>query len=187
MKIGIDIYDTILSFYEEFAGFCNENYGTQLIAKDFGLDFYGALGSKDKALLVLKRFMEEGHGHALKFFEDFKNIFGKLNENFKVIFITSRSYDLRDKTIKFFKENLEGFDSEIHYSRDYDLKKKSFVCKNFKVDLLIDDHNFNAIDCAENGIKVLLLDKSGNQDCTEHENITRVKDWKEIMGVLNGY
>ena len=187
MKIGIDIDDTVLDFYPEFAKFCNENYGKNVTPHELALDFYDVLGSKEEALSILRDFVDAGYGHTLKFFEDFKNIFSKLNENFEIVFITSRSYDFRDKTIEYFKKNLGEFDYKIYYARDYDPKRKSFVCKNFDVDFLVDDLHFNAMDCAENGVKVLLLDKPWNQNCSEHENITRVKDWNEIMEILNGY
>ena len=50
MKIGIDIDDTVLDFYPEFAKFCNENYGKNVTPHELALDFYDVLGSKEEAL-----------------------------------------------------------------------------------------------------------------------------------------
>ena len=109
MKLAIDIDDTILGFYREFAEFCNERYGTNLTEKQLGLDFFGSLNSKGEIISALRTFLDEGHGYNLKFFEDFRGIFGKLKEDHDLILLTSRSYDLREKTLEFLRENLEDF------------------------------------------------------------------------------
>ena len=60
-------------------------------------------------------------------------------------------------------------------------KTKGELCKDLNVDLMIEDDPKYAEDCALKGINVLLLDKPWNQNCIEHENIIRVKNWKEIL------
>lgn len=180
MKIAVDIDDTILKFYSVFADFCNKEYGADLKETQIGLDFFASLNSKEEVISALKRFIDEGHAYNLKFLEDFQEIFSYLNNEYELVFITSRSYDLREKTKRFLQAHLQGFKSEIYYTQDYPLKRKSFVCRKFDVDILIDDDKTNALDCANNSLKVLLLDKSWNKNVV-HENIIRCNDWKEIL------
>lgn len=52
-------------------------------------------------------------------------------------------------------------------------------CKQFNIDVMIDDRPNVALFLAENGIRVLLFDSRYNQN-VEHMNIVRVADWEDI-------
>ncbi|MFH1608077.1 MAG: HD domain-containing protein [archaeon] len=183
IKIGIDIDDVVLEFYERFANFCNENHGSSIGCVDLGSNFINSLGSKEKTLTALKNFVDEGHAYNLVFIEGFKEIFDDLNKDFDLCLITSRSYDNREQTKTYFKDNIPNFDLDIHYTFDYPECKKSVVCNTIGASIIVEDDSYNALECAQNGIKVFLMDKPWNQNC-EHDNIVRVKDWKEIIEKL---
>jgi uncharacterized HAD superfamily protein len=51
--------------------------------------------------------------------------------------------------------------------------------KELKIDVFVEDSGSNALELAENGIKVFLLNTNYNQN-VQHENITRVNDWYDI-------
>ena len=52
------------------------------------------------------------------------------------------------------------------------------------INLIIEDSLIHAIECAKNGIKVILLNKGWNQG-ELHTNITRINSWKEVPQLLN--
>lgn len=52
---------------------------------------------------------------------------------------------------------------------------------------MIDDSIENVYDLVEHGIHCLLLEKPWNRDIAfEHPLLTRVKDWEEIMKLMEG-
>ena len=53
-----------------------------------------------------------------------------------------------------------------------------------KCDIFIEDHPYNALNLANGGIKVILIDCNYNKG-VEHQNITRVSYWKEIKDVID--
>ena len=87
-----------------------------------------------------------------------------------------------ESTINFLKKIFLEKDYEIHFSGDiYEGRKlKDEICNDLNLDLIIEDSPYYSKNCAEKGIKVLLLDKPWNQNC-EHENIIRVNNWKEVL------
>ena len=66
------------------------------------------------------------------------------------------------------------------------------LCRGVGAQILIDDNPDYAVDCAENGIEVLLFDLdnsypwSKTQGGPEHPLITRVHSWQEVEEELKG-
>ena len=58
--------------------------------------------------------------------------------------------------------------------------------KELNCNLFIEDNPSNAIQIAEAGINVILMDANYNKG-TEHERITRVKDWKQIKELIENH
>ena len=49
---------------------------------------------------------------------------------------------------------------------------------------MVDDSLEHALDCSENGIKVLLFNQPWNQNGELPKSITRVYNWKEVLDNL---
>lgn len=60
---------------------------------------------------------------------------------------------------------------------------KLAACRRLAVDVMIEDNPQIAATLAADGIRILLVDTPFNQGLSG-ENITRVKDWAEIAGIL---
>lgn len=58
-------------------------------------------------------------------------------------------------------------------------------CRQFGIDVMIDDRSNVAMYLAENGIKVLLFDAPYNQEVS-HKNIIRVTDWVNVYQTIGG-
>ena len=76
------------------------------------------------------------------------------------------------------KNNLH-FEDVFFCSESNTPAEKLHFCKQFSVEIMIDDKPDVALFLAENGIAVLLFDAPYNKD-VNHKNIIRVSDWNEI-------
>lgn len=185
LRIGVDLDDTLVNTIDNFVSFClekglsvsKENMSSYYCWHDKGLD-----ESKREDLFC------EFNSHELSknvvFFDLSKESLNSLKKDYNLVLITSRPSKIIDFTRKFIVDHFgEGFFEDIIHSGDANKEKKCKheICLDLGIGILIDDRSYYASNCAQNGIKVLLLDKPWNKDCPEHENIIRVKDWNEIL------
>lgn len=69
----------------------------------------------------------------------------------------------------------------VHFYTDKHIPK-SEVCRKLGVHYLIEDSLENAMDVAEVGIPVFVLEKPRNSRRDEtHENIYKIQNWKDII------
>ena len=112
--------------------------------------------------------------------DEAKQIIKDLNEKNNLYFVTARGNELQDITIKWLEKN--GLSSiEIYMlGSDYKIDK----AKELKCDIFIEDNPLNALQLAQGGVRVFLLETNYNKD-TKHDNITKVKDWEHIKRLIN--
>jgi len=183
LKIGIDIDDTIVDFFEDFIHFCNEDNGLDLTIQDLiERGFFGLLKTREEVVLALEKYVETGRIYTRDVFEDFLNSFDKIKCE-DIFLITARSFDNPEKTKEFLKQKINGFDFRIYYVKDHPEKNKLAIAKELGLDLIIEDSPKEAKLCSNGGIQVFLIDKPWNQGVS-HEKIIRVNNWKEIMDKL---
>lgn len=109
-----------------------------------------------------------------------KQIIEDLNEKNNIYFVTARGNELQDVTIKWLEKN-ELSSIEIYMlGSDYKIDK----AKELKCDIFIEDNPLNALQLAQGGVRVFLLETNYNKD-TKHDNITKVKDWEHIKRLIN--
>ena len=184
LKIASDIDDTIVDFYGDFADFSKEYYNKEILPDNSFIDFWNLFGSREKTIEVIKKYDSLNRTYSLSFFKDFKAVFSSLKKNYDFSsLITARGFDKKNKTLEFFKKNIDGFDLNIYYTRDCVDKRKSSICKKLDIWKMIEDSPLSAIDCANNEIEVFLLDRFWNKG-VKHKNIIRVKNWYEILEKL---
>jgi hypothetical protein len=77
-----------------------------------------------------------------------------------------------------------------HFALEGASRKKSEICASIGAHVLIDDNVGYALDCASNGIDVLLFDWQGSYPWSkpppgfEHPNIQVVRGWREVEEAL---
>lgn len=99
-------------------------------------------------------------------------------------FVTARPQTIEAETRIWLKTHFKNIEFPIHFTHPASKapkRKKSKICREIGAKALIDDNLDNAIDCAQNGIKVFLMDAPWNQTDSLPENIIRVKSWEEIL------
>jgi uncharacterized HAD superfamily protein len=189
MKVGVDIDDVVVDFMGGFLEFCNLKLNKSLCLDDWGsyflYDVYGV--SKQKELEIVEEFHNSDRFEKLGLIGGAKEGVGVLQKNHKLILITSRKPIFKEMTREFIKKHFgEGCFEIFHSINPDEVKdmKKSDICVNENVDLLIEDNQGYALEVAQQGITVLLLDKPWNKN-VEHENIRRVEDWEGIVSEIN--
>lgn len=192
MIIGIDIDEVLGDFITPFLKFHNEHYGPYLTYEDVAdHDF--------ETILNLPG--EEVGRRITEFFatDDFKNLkpvdgaieaVAKLGESNKLIVITGRPSFIADQTKSWLQKYFGGRLSEVYFTDVFlevghkDRREKYEFCLDHGVEVLIDDHAKFTVQCADQGVKVLLFDHPWNAK-VENENITRVKNWEEVLENLS--
>lgn len=190
MKIGIDIDEIIVEFAKGYLGLYNKKHSRNIKFEDlFTYSLWKPLGiSKKEAFELAEEYYSSHLFDNLELVEGAEEGIKELNVDHKLVFITSRPDHIKEKTEVFFKKIFPNLNLEVVYSSNSYLetngKTKSEICKNQGVDVLIEDDIDYALDCADNGIRLILLDKPWNKK-EEHSNIIRVKNWNEILKEIN--
>lgn len=119
-----------------------------------------------------------------------KQKINELKENWYTLnIITWRSVDVEDYTKKWLEKHFSNTFDYIYFANHVSYywkklvnRKKSDICKELWVTIMIDDVFEYALDLAENWIVTYLIEKPWNKHIKEtHPNIKRVKSWEEII------
>jgi len=190
MKVGIDIDEIITEFAKGYLKLFNKKYNKNVEFEDlFTYSLWKPLGiSRKDSLELAEEYYSSDSFDNIKLVQGAEEGVKKLKENHELVFITSRPAPVREKTEislrRFFPElNLEIIYSSNSYA-ETNGKTKGDICNELEIDLMIEDDLEHALDCAEKGIKVILLDKPWNQRVS-HENLFRIKNWDEILDKIN--
>lgn len=186
-RIGIDIDDVIVHLVKHFYDFYNQKFKKDLnVENHFEYDFMGPFSiSAEEAISLIKEFYFTEYFDNLDLIEGSVDSIYELSKDYELFFITSRHLDIKDKNENFLKKLFPNLKYEVIYSGKFwqEAKSKAEICVDLGISIIIEDNQKYSLECAEAGINVFLLDKPWNK-YGEHENITRVKNWKEIMEKL---
>jgi len=105
--------------------------------------------------------------------------------------MTSRDIAVEEKTRDWLTHHFPEVFNKVHMlGNKYDsaaYREKAEVCKELGVYCLIDDSLRPVLETNEAGIKALLFgDYSWNQADELPEDVTRVKDWQEVLEYFDG-
>lgn len=189
--IALDIDEVTADFISYFIYFHNLMYKTNM-TRDRVLSYYLHQAFDTDKVEMGIRFAEF---QSLRLLERIKPAKGAIEGIKKLIemgfvphFVTARPKTIEKETREWLKKHFKNIDFPIHFTHPASGKpklKKSEICKSIGAKILIDDHMENALDCAENGITVYLIDAPWNQSESLPENVIRVKSWKEILNRIN--
>ncbi|KAG6590064.1 hypothetical protein SDJN03_15487, partial [Cucurbita argyrosperma subsp. sororia] len=111
--------------------------------------------------------------------------------------VTSRQNAIKEHTLKWIDRHYPGLFQEIHFGNHFALdgesRSKAEICKSLGASVLIDDNPRYAIECAEEGIRVLLFDyensypwcKTGYEDLPAL--VTKVHNWEDVEKQLTSW
>lgn len=177
INIGIDIDGTVTDPYG-FIPFLNEIFRKNITKEQYTtLDWEQLYGTVEGDFYIN---FDNNYSYTYEAAEPAEfavEVIKKLenSEDINVYFVTARRECLKEITEKWFDKY------GINANNIYLLGpvKKSGKALELGCDIFIEDDPNNAMDIAKNGIDVLLIDTNYNKD-VECDNITRVRNWKEI-------
>lgn len=114
----------------------------------------------------------------------------QLANNYRMIVITGRSESKRKQTEEWLDANFPKLFSAVYFTNAFLGKpeeverKKSDICIDVGVDVLIDDSVGEAIEVSSFGIQVLLFDRPWNR-LSIPTRVYRVKDWNRVLSKLS--
>jgi uncharacterized HAD superfamily protein len=194
MKLGIDIDDVIADFIPALIVYYNNAYTANLTKDDFiSYDFWEIWGGDvERAVRIVDNMFSDPQfcKSILPITSSFSSLLHLKSLGFDLFAITGR----RDTAIKQTEEWLTRYFPDIfaalYFTNAYCLngksEKKSTICKAIGVELMVEDYPKHAIDCAENGIDVLLFDAPWNRSLKHPgSTIHRVHLWDEIVTHLS--
>lgn len=191
MKIGIDMDSVLAEIMQPMVDFHNERYHTHLTLADH-TDYDLSKVWKCDPAEVLPRIYEY---YESSFFDGVLPVTGAdkgiayLAAKYDLYLITSRPHLVEDKTNRWIGRYFPGkFRKLLHTNQvshaHEKRKKKSEVCREEGIGVMIDDAIDYAVDCAQAGIQVYLFSANWNRKYPAHKNIRKVGGWDEIISLL---
>jgi uncharacterized HAD superfamily protein len=192
LKIGIDLDDTLFDFVGSFIGYANKVKSFQIKREDFvtySFDEVLKLPSSRDTMKVIFDFYDSDFFKKMPPLPGSVNVVKTLKQKADLYIITSRPNYLYNATMNSLWNNFRGFFSEVYFSSNHYTgeknsgKSKAEICLMNNVSIMVEDSLEYSLQCAEKEIKAILIDAPWNQN-GKHENLTRVKNWKEILEKL---
>ena len=186
MIIGVDLDDVLAESFSSMDDFHNEKYGTSLKKEDhFTFDLTKVWkATKEECRKRMTEFNHSKHNENIKPIIAAQKGLQILTKKHRVVVITSRMESFRHKTEEWLQKHYGDHNLDVHHANHYyglNEHKKSHICQKLGVDVLIDDCLEYAEECGDENISVLLLDNPWNQTENLPKNVTRVKDWEDIL------
>lgn len=182
LNICIDIDGTITDPYH-FIPYLNELYNKNITNEECNTIDWQELYGIDMETM-LKEFHEKymhSYDEAVVI-EEARDVIKLLKENHNLNFVTARSAHLKDITRNWLDKN-DLNEIEVYLlGSDYKIEK----AKELECHIFIEDNPSNALQLANEGMHVLLIDTNYNKEIN-HEKIKRVTTWAEINDFILSY
>ena len=180
LNLCIDIDGTITDPYY-WLGITNQYFNKKVIEQQVTrYDIHEVMGIERE---VYEKFYNENKFkiHSVQEIrEDAKSILKRIHVNHNVYFVTARGQDLEMLTHVYLRKHEIPYDGLYLLGSHYKVNK----AKELNCSLFIEDNYDNAMQLANEGFKVLLLDTYYNRKPL-NENIIRVDNWNEIYTIIN--
>lgn len=188
MKIGIDIDGVVADFFQKFLEFYNKKTKSDIpIESWITYNFWDFLPiSKEEGWGLMHEFYLLDDFDEIPLIEGAKEAILQLSKENEVYIITARPFKWEEKTKRFFDKHFSGNKIKLIHCRDDkdNTIYKREICNNLGINILIEDCGDIALQCAETGVKVILLNSLYNKNIN-HENIIRANNWKGILDKIN--
>lgn len=119
-----------------------------------------------------------------------RNVLSRLVNSHRLIVVTGRSESTRKLTEEWLGNNFPTLFSEVYFTNTFLSahgeieRRKSAICADARVDILIDDSLEEALEVSSIGIPVILFDRPWNRSSTPNM-ICRAKDWDHVFHKLS--
>lgn len=196
MIIGVDIDEVLAELLESYLEYHNQNFNTQAQKKDmFSYSFREVFGyTEEENQRRILHFFKSRHFSSIVPVKEAREAIKLLVKEHQLCIITARPHVIEEQTKQWLSTHFPNSFHCINLTNQWHgvgaKQLKSQVGKREKIDILIDDSLQHALDCASQGIYVLLADFNYPWNQTAEklpENIKRVHSWKEIVEEIDRY
>lgn len=191
MKIGVDMDSVLADIMPGLNDFHNETYKT-----NFSLDQYTSYGlsliwggTPEEVVEKILDYYQSPYFLKAAPLKGAQEGVDTLSKKHDLVLITSRPYSIEPISKKWLDKYFpKKFKKVVHTNQvlinHHKTKKKSEICLDHDIEIMIDDHLDFAFDCALVCKKVLLFNQTWNQQKKLPHNIIRVNSWLEILKYL---
>jgi len=150
----------------------------------FNIEKFGL--SKEDAIKYFRTFLDEGQNNEeilpVKWAKEWLQ---KLKQDWwKIIIVTARREEIKEITIHRLNEHFKWLRDEILFASHFTENEinKSELCKQHWINIMIEDNLDYAIELANTGIKMYLLDNPRNKrfDPNVNKGIEKIYSWEEF-------
>ncbi len=189
MIIGIDIDEVLAELLEAYLKYHNQKYNTSAQKKDmFSYSFQEVFGgTEEETRQKVYDFFKSEHFQNIKPVKGALRTIKQLAKEHQLCIITARPHIIQKETEQWLAQHFPDCFQNITLTNQWHGSGgkeglKSEIGKEKQIKIMIDDSLKHALDCASQGIYVLLADFDYPWNKTEKlpENIKRVHSWEEI-------
>ena len=187
--VAVDADEVLAEFMEHFLMFHNARYETRFTKSEitsFRFEEVFKIEERD-VLRRIGEFYEDQVIHNIRPVEGAEEgINSLIDKGYQLEIITARPPYYRQITVDWVEKHFPGKFEQIHFAfNPFNINSerltKAEICKQIGAEVLIDDNLVNALDCADRGITVYLMDAPWNQVEELPKKVIRVKSWEEIL------
>ncbi|MBU0907661.1 MAG: hypothetical protein KKD18_01970 [Nanoarchaeota archaeon] len=189
MRIGIDLDGVAVDIMTPFIAFHNERYGSDFTYEGITEhQFWNPWGlTREEGNLRLLEFMDMNEFSVVKPQEGAIEAIRKLAEEHELIVVTSRPDSYTEKTLEWIEYYLPGVFSRVLFTHQISSEekfKKKAICSAEKIEVLIEDFDWNVLSCADVCKKIIVFDQPWNKGAELPENAVRVMSWEEVLNIV---
>jgi 5'(3')-deoxyribonucleotidase len=184
--IAIDIDDVLADHVAAFVVFSNSQYGTNLGKHNYD-DRWSTLWDVDRNEIE-RRALEFHTAESImeyELIEEAQSALSALSKHYELSIVSARPRHVIDASQMWLEKHFGPIFKEVHflpYWEEANKLSKADICNQIGAEFLIDDIVKHCNLAAECGIQSLLFgDYSWNQSGTIHDDVSRVKNWQEVL------
>lgn len=191
--LAIDVDEVLSDTLPAFLIFYNKKYNTNFKFEDFYVyEYADILGiTREEAIDNFYEFLLGDYNKKIYPKQGSVEAVEVLKNKYKIIISTNRPTDFQKSTIEWLETHFPDSIHSVHFGNHYsknkvEAKNKSDILKELGVKYLIEDQIKVAIECANEGIEVFLINTPWNKDqkISEGLKIQRVDSWDEVVEKL---
>lgn len=193
--IGVDCDEVLAELIDSYLKFNQKEYGEFIEKKDIlTYDLWKIFNiPREESYQRMNNFFNSYYFDEINPVEFSSEITKTISKNHDLIVVTSRPSFSKIKTKMFIKANFPNTFNEIFHTDEFSLPyfsknkqtRKTQVCRNLKIDILIEDSLKKSIDCSDIVDKIFLINRPWNYSDNIPSNIIRVEDWRQILSYLS--
>jgi 5'(3')-deoxyribonucleotidase len=184
MRIGIDFDDVVADSGAAIIEMHNKKRGTHFKRSDFKTYFFEetwGMTREERRKEIDEFFATDQWKKISPMAGSLKVIEALKTKGHELYIITGRNDKDIAQTELWIEKNFPSVFQGVHFANS---RKKSEICKELGIEIMIDDNPDVALECATEGIKVFIFDQSWNREREFPINVERVSSWQDIIRKL---